>query len=45
MKRFRVHLNVDDLQSGIDFYSKLFGLEPARIESDCAKWMPMSGRE
>lgn len=39
MKRFHVHLHVDDLAKSIDFYSQLFALEPARRESDYAKWM------
>lgn len=39
MKRFHVHLHVDDLARNIGFYSKLFGAEPTRVESDYAKWM------
>ncbi|MGR4870993.1 ArsI/CadI family heavy metal resistance metalloenzyme [Variovorax sp. LARHSF232] len=39
MKRFHVHAHVADLQESIVFYSKLFGAEPARVESDYAKWM------
>jgi catechol 2,3-dioxygenase-like lactoylglutathione lyase family enzyme len=39
MKRFHLHLNVADLAANIGFYSKLFGAEPARIETDYAKWM------
>ncbi len=39
MKRFHVHLHVDDLARSIGFYSKLFAAEPTRIESDYAKWM------
>ena len=39
MKRFHVHLHVDDLGKSIAFYSKLFAAEPARTESDYAKWM------
>lgn len=39
MKRFHVHLHVDDLSKSVDFYSKLFDAEPARLESDYAKWM------
>ncbi|MBV8248371.1 MAG: VOC family protein [Comamonas sp.] len=39
MKRFHVHMHVDDLAKNIAFYSKLFGVEPTRIESDYAKWM------
>jgi lactoylglutathione lyase len=39
MKRFHVHAHVDDLRQSIAFYSKMFGAEPTRIESDYAKWM------
>jgi lactoylglutathione lyase len=39
MKRFHVHLHVDDLAKSIGFYSKLFAAEPARVEADYAKWM------
>ena len=39
MKRFHLHLNVDDLAANIGFYSKLFATEPTRVESDYAKWM------
>lgn len=39
MKRFHVHAHVEDLQQSIAFYSKMFGAEPTRIESDYAKWM------
>ncbi len=39
MKRFHVHINVDDLKASIDFYRMLFGAEPSVVESDYAKWM------
>lgn len=39
MKRFHVHLHVDDLHKSIAFYSRLFAAEPARVETDYAKWM------
>lgn len=39
MKRFHVHLHVDDLETSIAFYAKLFDAEPTRRESDYAKWM------
>lgn len=39
MKRFHVHMHVDNLAKNIDFYSKLFGAAPSRVESDYAKWM------
>lgn len=39
MKRFHVHIHVDDLKASIAFYSRLFGADPARQEADYAKWM------
>jgi hypothetical protein len=39
MKRFHVHVHVEDLAKSIGFYSKLFAAEPARVERDYAKWM------
>jgi len=39
MKRFHVHAHVEDLQASIAFYSKMFGAEPTRVETDYAKWM------
>ncbi|MCY4756743.1 ArsI/CadI family heavy metal resistance metalloenzyme [Pelomonas aquatica] len=39
MKRFHVHLNVENLAQSVAFYSKLFGAEPTRVEADYAKWM------
>jgi catechol 2,3-dioxygenase-like lactoylglutathione lyase family enzyme len=39
MKRFHVHVHVDDLARSVAFYSKLFAAEPARAEVDYAKWM------
>jgi predicted enzyme related to lactoylglutathione lyase len=39
MKRFHVHVHVTDLSQNIDFYSKMFGAQPSRVESDYAKWM------
>jgi lactoylglutathione lyase len=39
MKRFHVHLHVDDLAKSIAFYSNLFASPPARVEADYAKWM------
>lgn len=39
MKRFHVHLHVDDLTKSIVFYNKLFDAQPARSEADYAKWM------
>jgi len=39
MKRFHVHVAVDDLAASIRFYSTLFGAEPAVVKGDYAKWM------
>ena len=39
MKRFHVHIHVDDLARNITFYSTMFGTQPTRVESDYAKWM------
>lgn len=39
MKRFHVHLHVDDLAQSMAFYAKLFATAPVRVEADYAKWM------
>jgi catechol 2,3-dioxygenase-like lactoylglutathione lyase family enzyme len=39
MKRFHVHVSVDDLGRSIPFYSKLFASEPAVQKADYAKWV------
>lgn len=39
MKRFHVHVHVDDLAKNITFYSAMFNQAPARTEGDYAKWM------
>ncbi|SDX28436.1 Glyoxalase/Bleomycin resistance protein/Dioxygenase superfamily protein [Nitrosomonas communis] len=39
MKRFHVHIAVDNLQQNIQFYSALFGTEPSVVKPDYAKWM------
>jgi len=39
MKRFHVHVAVEDLAASIRFYSTLFGTEPAVLKDDYAKWM------
>ena len=39
MKRFHVHVHVQDLARNVTFYSAMFGRPPARSESDYAKWM------
>jgi catechol 2,3-dioxygenase-like lactoylglutathione lyase family enzyme len=39
MKRFHIHVSVGDLAASVRFYSTLFGVQPARLEVDYAKWM------
>lgn len=39
MKRFHIHLAVDNLQQNITFYSALFQAEPSVVHDDYAKWM------
>ena len=39
MKRFHVHVAVDDLKQSIGFYSALFAVEPSVLKPDYAKWM------
>lgn len=39
MKRFHVHLSVDDLEANVRFYSSVFGTPPAVRKPDYAKWM------
>jgi len=38
MKRFHVHISVDDLQASIRFYSAVFGTTPSVEKNDYAKW-------
>jgi hypothetical protein len=39
MKRFHVHVAVDEIQKSIQFYSTLFGAAPSVEKPDYAKWM------
>ena len=39
MKRFHVHVGVDDLAANIRFYTTVFGMPPTVEKSDYAKWM------
>src|SRR5436190_4436929 len=39
MKRFHVHVTVEDLAQSVRFYSTLFATEPTVIKPDYAKWM------
>lgn len=39
MKRFHMHVAVENVEQNIRFYSTLFGAEPAVRKPDYAKWM------
>ena len=39
MKRFHVHVSVEDLAASVRFYSTLFAAEPSVRKDDYAKWM------
>lgn len=39
MKRFHVHVAVDDVQQSREFYSQLFGQAPSVDKEDYAKWL------
>ena len=39
MKRFHVHLSVQDLDASVRFYSTLFAADPTVHEPEYAKWM------
>ena len=39
MKRFHVHVRVDELAQSVRFYSTLFATEPTVLKPDYAKWM------
>jgi catechol 2,3-dioxygenase-like lactoylglutathione lyase family enzyme len=39
MKRFHVHVSVEDLDESVRFYSTLFAAGPSVRQSDYAKWM------
>ncbi|HTC27209.1 ArsI/CadI family heavy metal resistance metalloenzyme [Dyella sp.] len=39
MNRFHVHLNVVDLPTSVQFYTRLFAAEPTVLKADYAKWM------
>ena len=39
MKRFHVHVSVDDLDANVRFYSTVFGMPPTLHKADYAKWM------
>jgi len=39
MKRFHVHVAVDNLEANVRFYSTIFGAQPTVQKPDYAKWM------
>lgn len=39
MKRFHVHVSVEDITQSTGFYSALFAAQPSVVKSDYAKWM------
>jgi hypothetical protein len=39
MKRFHVHVSVDNLGDSVRFYSTLFAADPTILKDDYAKWM------
>ena len=39
MKRFHVHVAVEDLPASVGFYTALFAAEPVVLKPDYAKWM------
>jgi hypothetical protein len=39
MKRFHMHVGVKNIEESVQFYSTLFGQQPAKIKTDYAKWM------
>jgi hypothetical protein len=39
MKRFHVHVSVEDIQQSVRFYSTLFAAQPTVLKPDYAKWM------
>lgn len=39
MKRFHVHVSVNDIEANVRFYSTVFGTQPTVLKPDYAKWM------
>ena len=39
MKRFHIHIGVNNLADSIRFYNALFGADPVKVKSDYGKWM------
>jgi catechol 2,3-dioxygenase-like lactoylglutathione lyase family enzyme len=42
--RVQLALNVDDLTESVAFYTKLFGIEPAKVRPGYANWASLLGR-
>ena len=38
MKRFHIHISVEDLNKNVQFYSRLFNANPTVLKKDYAKW-------
>ena len=39
MKRLHLHINVDNIDRSVQYYSALLGAEPTKREQDYAKWL------
>lgn len=39
MKRFHVHVSVEDIPASVRFYESVFGQAPVVVKADYAKWM------
>ncbi|MGZ9204517.1 MAG: VOC family protein, partial [Nitrospira sp.] len=39
MKRLHLHIGVENLSQGINFYTALFGTPPIKTKQDYAKWL------
>ena len=39
MKRFHLHMGVENLDESIRFYTALFGASPTKTKPDYAKWL------
>jgi len=38
VKRFHIHISVEDLYKNIEFYSQVFNAKPSVVKDDYAKW-------
>jgi catechol 2,3-dioxygenase-like lactoylglutathione lyase family enzyme len=39
MKRFHIHVAVENINQSVRFYSTLFGAKPVKLKEDYAKWL------